>query len=80
MARHEQRLEKLSRLLVRPRSLDGVTAELFAGLETGEDRMLASLEAFAHLEHLRVRGTVAATGGQPVRWVANPAAEMATTG
>lgn len=69
---HEQRLEKLSRYLARPRSLGEVTVELFADLETGEDRMLASLEAFAHLEHLRLLGSVMVRDGEPVRWVSAP--------
>lgn len=77
IAHHQQRLEKLSRYLARPRSLSEVTTELFADLETGEDRMLASLEAFAHLEHLRLLGSATVRDGEPVRWVSTMVDEMA---
>lgn len=76
---HRQRLERLSRYLARPRSLNEVTTELFADLETGEDRMLASLEAFAHLEHLRLLGSATVRDGEPVRWVSMLVDEIAST-
>lgn len=75
---HRQRLERLSAYLVVPRTLEEVSAELFADLETGEDRMLASLEAYAHLEHLRLAGTAAVKAGTPVRWMSAPADDLMT--
>ncbi|MGK2877454.1 MAG: MBL fold metallo-hydrolase [Solirubrobacterales bacterium] len=54
---HETRLQMLeSALTQEPTTLESLTAELFRSTPGAEDRMLASMETFAHLEYLRLRG------------------------
>ncbi|UJA21666.1 MBL fold metallo-hydrolase [Thermoleophilia bacterium SCSIO 60948] len=56
---HEQRLHQLEAVLAAgPRPLGTLTEEIFGDLVTGEDRMLADMETYAHLEYLRVRDRV----------------------
>jgi glyoxylase-like metal-dependent hydrolase (beta-lactamase superfamily II) len=55
-AHHEQRLRRLETALGDgPRPLRGLTDDLFRDLVSGEDRMLADMETYAHLEYLRLR-------------------------
>jgi glyoxylase-like metal-dependent hydrolase (beta-lactamase superfamily II) len=53
---HERRLRELeSALAGGPRPLAGLTEQIFGDLVDGEDRMLADMETYAHLEYLRLR-------------------------
>lgn len=53
---HEKRLCQLEEALAGgPRPLRTLTEEIFGDLVTGEDRMLADMETYAHLEYLRLR-------------------------
>lgn len=53
---HEHRLQQLEGALAEgPRPLRTLTEEIFGDLVSGEDRMLADMETYAHLEYLRLR-------------------------
>lgn len=53
---HERRLRQLETALAGgPQPLGTLTEEIFGDLVSGEDRMLADMETYAHLEYLRLR-------------------------
>lgn len=54
---HQARLDTLESALTHgPATLESLTTDLFRATTRSEDRMLATMETFAHLEYLRLRG------------------------
>jgi glyoxylase-like metal-dependent hydrolase (beta-lactamase superfamily II) len=73
-AHHDKRLDELrTELTDGPRSLEGLRGAVFGGhLPSAPYRLLANLETYAHLDHLRRRGEVALAGDG--RWTRAAAA------
>jgi glyoxylase-like metal-dependent hydrolase (beta-lactamase superfamily II) len=60
IAHHQRRLSQLESLLQTggPAGTARLAERLFNGVEAPADRLLAEMETYAHLEHLRLRGRV----------------------
>jgi glyoxylase-like metal-dependent hydrolase (beta-lactamase superfamily II) len=65
IAHHQRRLAQLEGLLQRdgPAGTERLAEGLFRGLQEPIDRLLAEMETYAHLEHLRLRGRVSLGSG-----------------
>jgi glyoxylase-like metal-dependent hydrolase (beta-lactamase superfamily II) len=61
---HERRLAQLEGLLSAggPADTTRLAAGLFSDIESPTDQLLAEMETYAHLEHLRLRGRVSLAG------------------
>lgn len=64
IAHHERRLTKLEDLLAGggPSGVAQLAMRLFRGVDHPGDKLLAEMETYAHLEHLRLRGRVELAG------------------
>jgi glyoxylase-like metal-dependent hydrolase (beta-lactamase superfamily II) len=60
---HERRLARLEALLSAegPADTTRLAEGLFSDIESPTDQLLAEMETYAHLEHLRLRGKVSLT-------------------
>jgi glyoxylase-like metal-dependent hydrolase (beta-lactamase superfamily II) len=75
IAHHRRRLERLEHALADgPADTGALAAQLFRDTDTEApaDALLAQMETYAHLEHLRLRGRVALV--EPGVWAMNRAA------
>jgi glyoxylase-like metal-dependent hydrolase (beta-lactamase superfamily II) len=72
IAHHQRRLAQLEGLLQAggPTGTARLAEGLFSGLQEPTERLLAEMETYAHLEHLRLRGRVSLASGDT--WTAEP--------